>query len=154
MRSGTLPRIFSQTGIFRRIFSIRYINIIFRGSSEDVVGAGGAQRPPMHVNGPKKTGARSARARKRDQDSLVTNNITDCNVTKQNVPFELISELISGRDIRIFRERAEEKNGSYNVHTSKNLEEDAFSYTVCYFKISLYMTKSYSIFFYQCTFGG
>jgi hypothetical protein len=99
---------FPKLGFFGG-FSL-YINIIFRGSSKDVVGAGGAQRPPMHVNGPKKTGARSARARKRDQDSLVTNNITDCNVTKQNVHFELILVFISCRDIRILTvERAEEK---------------------------------------------
>ncbi len=110
MRSGTLSQICSQTEIFRRIFS-KNIIIIFRGNSEAVMGAGGAQRPPLHVNWPKKTGARNARVRMRDQDSLVTDNITDCNVTKQNVHFELISEFISGRDIRIFRERAEEENG-------------------------------------------
>jgi hypothetical protein len=117
-------------------------------------------------------GARSARARTYDQDSLVTNNITDCNVTKQNVHFELILEFISGRDIRISRERAKKKM-AYNVkkllkkchgrvykervyscmtdyfHTSKNLEEEAIphpSYTVWYLKISLYMRKSNSIF--------
>jgi len=98
MRSGTvhIRGFFPKLGFFRG-FSL-YINIIFRGNSEAVMGA------------------RSARARTYDQDSLVTNNITDRNVTKQNVYFELISEFISGRDIRIFRERAEEKNGSYNVH--------------------------------------
>jgi hypothetical protein len=65
----------------------------------------------MHVNGPKKKGARSARVRMRDQDPLVTNNITDGNVTEQNVHLEILSEFVSGRDIRIFRERAEEENG-------------------------------------------
>ena len=88
---------FPKLGFFRG-FSL-YIIIIFRGNSEAVMGA------------------RSARACTYDQDPpLVSNNITVCNVTKQNVHFELISEFVSGWDIRIFRERAEEKNGSYNVH--------------------------------------
>ncbi len=95
MRSGTLSRIFPKLGFFAG-FSL-YINIIFRGNSEAVMGALGAQRPPMHVNGPKKTGEHSARVRTRDQGPpLVSNNITVCNVTKQNVYFELISEFISG----------------------------------------------------------
>jgi len=40
-------------------------------SSEAAMGGGGAQRPVWHVNKPKKTGARSARARTRGQNPLV-----------------------------------------------------------------------------------
>jgi len=43
----------------------------FWGSSEAAMGGGGAQRPFWHVNEPKKTGARSARARTRGQKPLV-----------------------------------------------------------------------------------
>ncbi len=39
--------------------------------------AGGAQRPVGRGNEPKKTGARSARARKRGQNPLVYNNCID-----------------------------------------------------------------------------
>jgi hypothetical protein len=38
-------------------------------------GRGGAQRPFWRVNEPKKTGARSARARTRGQNTLVTNKL-------------------------------------------------------------------------------
>jgi hypothetical protein len=41
------------------------------GCSEASMGGGGAQRPVWRVNEPKKTGARSARARARGQNPLV-----------------------------------------------------------------------------------
>ena len=43
----------------------------FCGSSEAAMGGGGAQRPVRRGNEPKKTGARSARARTRGQNPLV-----------------------------------------------------------------------------------
>jgi hypothetical protein len=43
----------------------------FWGSSEAAMGRGGAQRPVWRVNGPKMTGARSARAHTCGQNPLV-----------------------------------------------------------------------------------
>ncbi len=45
----------------------------FGGSGEAAMGEGGAQRPVGRSNEPKKTGARSARARTRGQNPLVRN---------------------------------------------------------------------------------
>ncbi len=39
------------------------------------MGGGGAQRPVWHGNEPKKTGARSARARTRGQNPLVSKDV-------------------------------------------------------------------------------
>jgi hypothetical protein len=45
----------------------------FGACSEAAIGGGGAQRPVWNVNESKKTGARSARARTRGQNPLVSN---------------------------------------------------------------------------------
>jgi hypothetical protein len=72
MRSGNLSLVFSQTGMFRWVFSVQYI-INFAGRISEAVmgGAEGAQRPILLVQKPKKMGARSARARQCDQNPLV-----------------------------------------------------------------------------------
>jgi hypothetical protein len=85
MKSGILWRIFCQTGTFRGVSStypslglkedilfLEYF-VIFGGCSEAAMGGLGAQRPVRRGNAPKKTGARSARARTRGQNPLVDN---------------------------------------------------------------------------------
>jgi hypothetical protein len=55
----------------RHFVSGNSLFLYFWGSSEAAMGGGGAQRPVWRANGPKKTGARSARARTRGQNPLV-----------------------------------------------------------------------------------
>jgi hypothetical protein len=70
---NALDRIFDQTGIFRGVFSIRISLTSPEGSAELRWGGGGrgAQRHVLPVNEPIKTGALSARARSRGQNSVV-----------------------------------------------------------------------------------
>jgi len=64
---------FCQTGIFTG-FSLRLFFVIEEEQrSWDRLGGGGAQRPIRCVDEPKKTGARSARARTRGQNPLEHN---------------------------------------------------------------------------------
>jgi hypothetical protein len=60
-----------SSGQKRSILFLDY-SFYFAECSEAAMGGGGAQRPVWHVNEPKKTGARSARARTRGQNPLVT----------------------------------------------------------------------------------
>jgi hypothetical protein len=57
-------------GLKEDILFLEIVYILFWGSSEAAMG-GGAQRPVGRGNEPKKTGARSARARTRGQNPLV-----------------------------------------------------------------------------------
>jgi hypothetical protein len=60
-------------GLKEDILFLKYFIFIFGGCSEAAMGELGAQRPVRRGNGnaPKKTGARSARARTRGQNPLV-----------------------------------------------------------------------------------
>ncbi len=58
-----------EDNLFLEIVCLLYFGV----SSEAAMGGVGAQRPVWHANDPKKTGARSARARTRGQNPLVVN---------------------------------------------------------------------------------
>jgi hypothetical protein len=62
----------AQVQAIREAFGFWNI-FLFLGKQRSCDGGGGAQRPVLHVNEPKKTGARSARARTRGQNPLVLN---------------------------------------------------------------------------------
>ncbi len=59
-------------GLKEDILFLEIVNFfILRGASEAAMGGEGAQRPVGSGNEPRKTGARSARARTRSQNPLV-----------------------------------------------------------------------------------
>jgi hypothetical protein len=54
-----------------RFLYLEIVDFLFLGEQRSCDGRGGTQRPVWRVNEPKKTGARSARARTRGQNPLV-----------------------------------------------------------------------------------
>jgi hypothetical protein len=96
-------------------------------------GGGGAQCPVWHSNEPKKTGARSARARTRGQNPLVQNNKmqTTSSITFNPVP--------------------RNKQKKISVRTKTNQNQICFSFvSVCFVKPK---TKSFVLFWSVSVFG-